>query len=338
MIADIASARSGRPWLSLALLTLALVAPALASLAGDPYLVKLATRIVIYGLAAAALDLVLGVAGLVSFGHGAFLGLGAYAVGVMFQHGFEGSTLFGLEPTQNLLLLAPLAILASALFALVTGAICLRTRGVAFIMITLAFAQMLFFFFTSLERYNGDDGIALWSRNELPGPLDPADDVTFYYICLACLAVFLAWGRRMLLARFGRVLRAAKENERRMLALGFAVQRYRLAAYAISGAVTGLAGLLLANQSYFVSPAVMSWHSSGQLIVMVVLGGLGTLIGPVVGAAAFLLLEDLTPSLLELLAPGFGRHWQLLLGPILVAVALFAHRGLVGALSSSRHD
>ncbi len=332
-LGSISKGLDGRSLMVSALLVLALILPGIATLTGDPYLVKLATRIVIYGLAAAALDLVLGVSGLVSFGHGAFLGLGAYVTGVMFQHGFEGSTILGLEPSQNLLVLAPLAMIVSALFALLTGMICLRTRGVAFIMITLAFAQMLFFLFTSLERYNGDDGIALWNRNTLPGPVDPADDVSFYYLCLACLVVFLVWGRRMLDARFGRVLRAAKENERRMHALGFAVQRYRLLAYAISGAVTGLAGLLLANQTYFVSPALMSWQSSGHLIVMVVLGGLGTLTGPVLGAAAFLLLEDLTPPLMDLLAPGFGQHWKLLLGPILVAVAVFAHRGLLGALA-----
>lgn len=329
-----ASAGRGRALAAVALLGLALFVPAFATTAGDPYLVKLATRIVIYGLAAAALDLVLGVAGLVSFGHGAFLGLGAYVAGVMFQHGFEGSTILGLEPSQNLLVLAPLAMAVSALFALLTGIVCLRTRGVAFIMITLAFAQMLFFFFTSLERYNGDDGIALWNRNTLPGPADPADDVAFYYLCLACLVIFLLLGRRMLEARFGRVLRAARENERRMHALGFAVQRYRLLAYAVSGAVTGLAGLLLANQTYFVSPALMSWQTSGHLIVMVVLGGLGTLIGPVLGAAVFLLLEDLTPPVMDFLAPGFGQHWKLLLGPILVAVAIYAHRGLLGSLAS----
>ncbi len=314
------------------LVLLLLLAPLFAVLTGDAYLLRLAQRIVIYGLAAAALDLVLGVAGLVSFGHGAFLGLGAYVVGIAFTHGFEGSTFLGLEPSQDLLVLAPLAMLVAALFAFSTGLICLRTRGVAFIMITLAFAQMLFFFFVSLERYNGDDGVALWSRNDLAGTSLAADETWFYLLALACLLLFLLLGLRALDARFGRVLRAAKENERRMLTLGFAVQRYRLAAFVLSGAVTGLAGVLLANQSYFVSPAAMSWQSSGHLIVMVVLGGLGTLIGPVLGAAAFLLLEDLTPPLMDLLVPGFGQHWKLLLGPILIGVALLARRGLLGLL------
>jgi branched-chain amino acid transport system permease protein len=315
-------------------LALSLLGLLLVPLAGDSYLVKLATRIVVLGLAAAALDLALGVGGLVGFGHGAFLGLGAYVAGIMFQHGFEGSTVLGLAPSQSLYVLAPLAMVVAGLFALVTGMICLRTRGVAFIMITLAFAQMLFFLFASLERYNGDDGIALWSRND-GGPLDLADDVTFYYLCLAMLLVFLVLGHRALHARFGRVLRAARENEARMVALGFAVQRHRLVAYTISGAVTGLAGLLLANASYFVSPALMSWHSSGELIVMVVLGGLGTLVGPVLGAAAFLLLEDLAPQALELAWAGSGQHWKLLLGPLLVAVALLARRGLWGLLGGA---
>ena len=282
------------------LAALLLLAPALAALTGDVYLLRLAQRVVIYGLAAAALDLVLGVAGLVSFGHGAFLGLGAYVVGIAFTHGFEGSTFLGLEPSQDLLVLAPLA--------------------------------MLFFSFVSLERYNGDDGVALWTRNDLRGTALAADETWFYFLALACLLLYLLLGLRALDARFGRVLRAAKENERRMLTLGFAVQRYRLVAFVLSGAVTGLAGVLLANQTYFVSPAAMSWQSSGHLIVMVVLGGLGTLIGPVLGAAAFLLLEDLTPPLMDLLVPGFGQHWKLLLGPILIGVALVARRGLLGLL------
>lgn len=318
-----------------AMLLALLLAPLVSALTGDAYLLKLAQRIVIYGLAAAALDLVLGVAGLVSFGHGAFLGLGAYVVGIAYTHAFESSAILGFEPSQNLLVLAPIAMLAGAAFAWATGLICLRTRGVAFIMITLAFAQMLYFFFVSLERYNGDDGIALWNRNDVGGLVDLADETVFYVLALACLLLFLLLGQRALHARFGRVLRASKENERRMLALGFAVQRHRLAAYVISGAVTGLAGLLLANQSYFVSPAVITWQSSGQLIVMVVLGGLGTLVGPVLGAAAFLLLEDLTPPLMDLLLPGFGQHWKLLLGPILIGVALVARRGLLGLLLGS---
>jgi branched-chain amino acid transport system permease protein len=311
-------------------LALLLVLPWLATALGDSYLLKLGTRIVILGLAAAALDLALGVGGMVSFGHGAFLGLGGYVAGVMFQLDFNGETFLGFQPTQSILVLAPLAMAVAALFALLTGMVCLRTRGVAFIMITLAFAQMLYFLFTSLATYGGDNGIALWNRSQGFGPLDLENEATFYGLCLACLLLFLVLGRRLYHARFGRVLRGARENERRMLALGFPVFRYRLLAYVISGAVTGLAGLLLANASFFVSPAPMGWQSSGQLIVMVVLGGAGTLIGPVVGAAAFVLLEQLTPPLMGLLAPGLGEHWQILLGPMLVAIALFARRGLLG--------
>ncbi|HET6467340.1 MAG TPA: branched-chain amino acid ABC transporter permease [Geminicoccaceae bacterium] len=319
------------------LLALLLALPWIAAALGDSYLVRLATRILILGLAAAALDLVLGVGGMVSFGHGAFLGLGGYTAGIMFQHAFQSEPFLGLPPTQSIFVLVPAAMLVAALFALVTGAICLRTRGVAFIMITLAFAQMLFFFFTSLDKYNGDDGIALWNRSHAGGLLDLENATSFYYLCLACLIVFLTLALRLYHARFGRTLQGARENERRMQALGFATYRYRLAAYVLSGAFTGLAGLLLANAGFFVGPSFMSWQSSGHLIVMVVLGGMGTLVGPVLGAAAFLLLEEVSPPVMNLVAPGFGEHWKLLFGPILVAVALFARQGLIGLLGGGRH-
>ena len=309
-------------------LLLALAVPAL----GDDYLTKLATRILVFGLAAAALDLVLGLGGLVSFGHAAFLGLGAYVVGIMFLHDFEGTTLLGLAPTQNIFLQFLLAAVLAGGFALVTGAVCLRTRGVAFIMITLAFAQMLFYLFVSLRRYNGEDGIALWNRSSGGGWLDLEDPVSFYYFVLACLLAFLAFGFRLYHSRFGRVIRGSKDNDRRMRALGFPTYRYRLTAYVLSAAAAGVAGVLLANATYFVGPAYLSWHLSGQLIVMVVLGGIGTLFGPVLGAALFILLEEFLPDLLDAAVTGGGEYWQLLLGPLLVVVALFARRGLLGVL------
>lgn len=324
--------------LLLALLLLLVALPWITAATGQTFILKMVTRILILGLAAAALDLVLGYGGMVSFGHGAFLGIGGYVVGILFQHAFEGTTIFGLEPSQSILLQIPLAMLLSALFALVTGAICLRTEGVAFIMITLAFAQMLFFLMISLDIYGGDNGIALWNRSAGPGPIDLERDGSFYLLCLGALLLFLFLARRLTRARFGRVLVGSAANERRMRALGFATFRYRLAAYALSGAFTGLAGLLLANHHLYVSPAVMNWQSSGHLIVMVVLGGMGTLIGPVLGAALFILLESFLPRALALAGPGLADHWQLLLGPLLVLMALYARTGLLGLLTAGRRN
>jgi branched-chain amino acid transport system permease protein len=313
-----------------ALLVAALALPFIVT--GDAHLLKLATRIVILALAASALDLALGTGGLVSFGHAAFLGLGGYVVGIMFHHDFEGTSFLGLPPTQNLLVLLPAAMLASALFALLTGAICLRTRGVSFIMITLAFAQMLYFLFLSLRVYNGQDGIALWSRSHLAGLLDLESQRSFYWLCLGLLLLYLVLAWRLQHSPFGRVLRGAKDNEGRMAALGYPVFRYRLVAYTISGAVTGLAGALLANAGYFVSPSFLSWQHSGDLIVMVVLGGMGTVIGPVLGAMAYLLLEELLPLLLGLFGADWSVYWRLVLGPLLVLLALTTRQGLAGLL------
>lgn len=316
--------------LLVALLLVALALPLLVG--GDAYLLKLASRILILGLAAAALDLVLGTAGLVSFGHAAFLGLGGYVVGIMFHHDFAGTTFLGLPPTQNLILLLPAAMLVSGAFAGLTGLVCLRTRGVSFIMITLAFAQMLYFLFLSLPTYNGQDGIALWNRSHAAGLVDPEGHRTFYALCLGLLLLYLALAARLLRSPFGRVLRGAKDNERRMEALGFDTFRYRLLAYILSGAVTGAAGALLANVGYFVGPSFLSWQHSGDLIVMVVLGGMGTVIGPVLGAAALVLLEELLPALLGLWDAEWSHSWRLVLGPLLVLLALGPRRGIAGLL------
>lgn len=314
------------------LLLLALAAALPFLVGGDAYLVKLASRILIMGLAAAALDLVLGTAGLVGFGHAAFLGLGGYAVGVMFHHDFAGTRFLGLPPSTSLFVTLPAAMLVSAAFAGLTGLVALRTRGVSFIMITLAFAQMLFFLFLSLEPYNGQDGLALWTRSHAHGLLDLESHRTFYYVCLVLLLAYLALAGRLLRSGFGRVLRGARENERRMTALGHRVARARLVAYTVSGAVTGAAGALLANAGYFVGPSFLSWQQSGDLIVMVVLGGTGTVVGPVLGAAALILLEELLPRLLELGGAGWGGYWRLVFGPLLVILALWARGGLIGPL------
>ena len=231
---------------------------------------------------------------------------------------------------NSALVVWPLAMLVSALFAFVIGVISLRTKGVYFIMITLAFAQMLYFFFVSLEPYGGDDGLSLWwGPNTLP-LLDLSDRLTMFYVSYGLLLVcmFLFW--RFVHARFGRVLRGLKSNELRMRSLGYRPLPYRLAAFCIAGAVAGLAGALLGNQTEFVSPNLLHWTRSGELLAMVILGGMGSLVGPVLGAGAYLLLEETLVS--------FTEHWQLFFGPLLVLIVLFARRGLAGLLIGGEGD
>lgn len=311
------------------LLVLALM-PLAARLLGEPFLISLFTRIVIYAVAAVSLDLIVGYGGLVSLGHGAFFGLGAYAVGILAVQGGRGLDVALLSGIGlgggSALLVWPIAVAAAGVLALLIGALSLRTSGVFFIMITLAFAQMVYFFFVSLTGLGGADGISLRRRNALPG-LDLGDAVTFYYVCLALLVGFLALCRRVVDSRFGMVLRGCKQNERRLRALGVATYGYKLVAFALAGAGAGLAGALIANHTEFVSPGIMHWSRSGQLLVMVLLGGMGTLFGPAFGAAALLLLEEVLV--------GYTQHWMIVLGPVLVLVVLFAPRGLYGWLAGS---
>jgi len=273
------------------LLAAFVAAPFLAAFSGaEGYVLSLLTRVMIYGLAALSLDLILGYGALVSFGHAAFLGIGAYSVGILASH----------EIGEGLVQLA-VALVASALFALVTGAISLRTKGVYFIMITLAFGQMLLFFVRSLAAYGGDDGLTLPSRSLVAGQPLLESDLRLYWATLVCLVASYWLCRSIVASRFGRVFRGTKENPVRMEAIGFHPFPYQLAAYVISGMIAGLAGCLLANQTEFVSPAFMTWQRSGELIFMVILGGLATLHGAILGAAAFLLLEEQLPALTE--------HW-----------------------------
>jgi len=293
-------------------LVLALVPP-VAALTNQPFYLDLFRRMMIFAIAAVSLDLILGYGGMVSFGHAAYLGIGAYAVGIPAYHGIENG------PLQW-----ALAVGVSAAVALVIGAISLRTSGVAFIMITLAFAQMLYYLGISLETYGGDNGMRLASRSRFGGLIDLRQPAVFYYVVLAILIGLLALGRRLVDSRFGMVIRAAKSNEPRARAIGFSPFRYKLTAFAIAGGAGGLAGALLANQTEYLTPDFMHWTRSGEIMFMVILGGMGTLFGPVVGAVALLLLEDVLSALTE--------HWQIILGPILVLVVLFAKRGLFGLL------
>jgi branched-chain amino acid transport system permease protein len=303
--------------LPLLMLAVLAIAPLAASFGAQGYILSLLTRVMIFALAALSLDFILGCGALVSFGHAAFLGIGAYAVGILSSHGFDDA-----------LLQVPVALAASALFALATGAISLRTKGVYFIMITLAFGQMLFFLATSLAAYGGDDGMTLATRTLVAGRPILRSDLGLYYGVLAVLVACYGFFRAVVGSRFGRVLRGAKENPVRIEAIGLHPFRFQLAAYTISGMVAGLAGILLANQAEFISPATMSWQRSGELIFMVVLGGLGSLHGAVLGAAAFLLLEEFLPGLTE--------HWKMIFGPLLILVVLFARGGIAGFLKGGR--
>lgn len=305
--------------------------PIIAELAGEPYFISLFSRILIYAIAAVSLDLLLGYSSMVSLGHAAFFGIGAYVVGIFYFHGFEGEPLlnwpFLMQGTDNGLIVIPLAVITASFAALIIGSLSLRTTGMHFIMITLAFAQMLFYFFVSLEKYGGDDGLSLYSRNSLPA-LDLASDTQFYYLCLACLTCFLLFTNRLIHSRFGLVIRGTGSNERRIKSLGLNAYKYKLVCFAIAGGGAGLAGALLANQTEYVSPGLMHWTVSGELMVMVLLGGLGTLYGPVLGAAAFILLEHTLAM--------YTEHWMVYMGPLLVLAVLFAPKGLYGILAGIR--
>jgi branched-chain amino acid transport system permease protein len=288
--------------------------PAVARIMDEGYLVSLFERVMIFAIAAVSLDLLMGCGALISFGHAAFIGLGAYAVGILSVHG-----------VRETLIALPVALLASALFALLTGFVCLRTRGVYFIMITLAFGQMAFFTASSLAPYGGDDGLTIAARNTIAGFALLRNERFFYYLVLVCLLGTYLFCRVLVGSRFGRVFRGAKENAVRMQTIGFDVYRFQLTGYVIAGALAGLCGFLLANAAEFVSPAYMSWQRSGELIVMVVLGGLGSLHGAIVGTAAYLFLEEWLS--------GFTENWKVIFGPFLVLVVLFARGGLLGAWS-----
>nr|WP_249122940.1 MULTISPECIES: branched-chain amino acid ABC transporter permease [unclassified Bradyrhizobium] len=295
---------------------LALV-PLAAQFGAAGFIMALLTRTMILALAAMSLDLLIGCGAMISFGHAAFLGIGAYAVGILSSHGIDDAFVQ---------LAAAFAV--AGLFALVTGAISLRTRGVYFIMITLAFGQMLYFLATSLAAYGGDDGMSLPSRSRIFGMPLLKNDLTLYYVAFGVLLALYLICRAIVASRFGRVLRGIKENPVRMEAIGFAPYRYQLTAYVIAGLIATLAGCLLANQSEFVSPAYATWQRSGDLIFMAVLGGLGSLHGAILGAVVFTLLEEFLSGLTE--------YWGLIFGPLLVLVVLFARGGLVGLLRSER--
>jgi branched-chain amino acid transport system permease protein len=295
--------------LPLVLLVLFALVPVLAGFGPRTFILALVTRIMIFGIAAMSLDLLIGYGAMISFGHAAFIGIGAYCVAIPASYGIN-------DLGAQLLI----ALLACGAFALVTGAISLRTRGVYFIMITLAFGQMLFFLATSLAAYGGDDGYTLADRSLVFGQPVLKNDTVLYYAVFGFMAAVYLLLRAIVGSRFGRVLRGISDNPIRMQAIGFAPSRYQLTAYVIAGMIAGVAGCLLANQAEFVSPAYATWQRSGDLIFITVLGGLGTLSGAVVGAAVFGLLAEFLSGLTE--------HWGMIFGPILILVVLFARGGI----------
>ena len=287
--------------------------PAYAHFTNDQFTLTLFTRIVILALAAVSLNLILGYGGMMSFGHAAYLGIGGYAVGMLAHEGVTSGFIQW-----------PVALGASALFGLVIGALSLRTRGVYFIMITLAFAQMAYYVISGIDRYGGDDGLTINKGSQFGGLINLGDRVTFYYVCLALLfaTVFLVW--RLVNSRFGLVIQGARSNEARMRAIGFPTYRYKLVCFVIAGTLAGLSGALLANNANFISPSMMYWTRSGDLIIMVVLGGMASPFGAVFGAVALLVLEEVLSGITE--------YWQIILGPLLLLVVLFARGGIDGLL------
>ncbi len=297
-----------------ALLIFLALLPVYVVATGQFFPLTLFTRIIILALAATSLNFILGYGGMVSFGHAAYLGLGGYVVGILAKEGITSGFVQW-----------PLAIAASALFAFVVGALCLRARGVYFIMITLAFAQMIYYVPVGLDRYGGDDGLTIYQRSQFAGVIDLSRKVQFYYLCLALLIAAIWLVSRLINSRFGMVIQGSRSNDRRMGSIGFPTFRYRLTGFVIAGMMCGLAGALLANHTDFISPAVMHWTRSGDLIVMIVLGGMGSLFGPLIGAVTLLMLEEGLSRVTE--------YWQIIVGPLLLFIVVYARGGIEGALA-----
>ena len=313
-----------RSLVTVAVLVVLMLLPVLLSVGSNDtsdFYVKFVTRVLIYALAAIGLNLILGFGGLVSLGHAMYVMLGAYAVAIPCEHGINSGWIH-----------LGIAVGLALLLALAIGAVSLRTSGIGFIMITLAFAQMLYFAAVSLKQYGGDDGLTVTTRSQF-GFFSIDGHLGLYYAALLCVAaaLYLCW--RIVLSPFGLVLRASKANSRRAVALGHPVVRFQLAAYALSAVICAIAGVLLANLTQFASPAYGAWTLSGELIVIVILGGLGTVFGPLVGAVLLLTLEEVLPSLVEFIAPAYKANWMLLLGCFIFAIALSLRRGVYGSLS-----
>ena len=307
-----------RAWLLIVVSGLLLVLPPVALALDESFYLTVVGRIMIFAIAALSLDLILGFGGMISLGHAAYLGIGAYAVGILSFYGIN-----------NAWLQLTVAIFGSAAVAMIIGLICLRTSGIYFIMITLAMTQLLFFLGISLETYGGDDGLPI-DRSIFFEAFDLGDEVNLYYLIFAFLLIITFFSWRLINSRFGMVIRGTQENETRMLAIGFSIFRYKLLAFMIAGSMCGLAGFLLANLTEFVTPEYMHWFRSGEIMIMVLVGGMGTLFGPLFGAAAYLLFEEVIS--------GWTQHWMVIFGPLLVILVLFAKKGLWGFLPGGNQN
>ncbi|WP_417830467.1 branched-chain amino acid ABC transporter permease [Thalassospira sp.] len=321
-----------REFLINSILAIALVAVPLIALGMDePFIITLATKVAIFAMAGVGLNLVLGYGGLVSFGHAAFFGIGGYVAGILASHALNYEPImespFLIEGTTQMIIIWIVALIVSALVALVIGAITLRTSGVYFIMITLAFAQMIYYFAISWPAYGGEDGLSIYVRNGFPG-INTLDPISFFALCVVMLAIAMVFSSVLIRSRFGLALQGARQNAQRMTAVGIAPFRIRLVAFVISAMITALAGALYADLNRFVSPTMLSWHMSGEIMVFVILGGVGRLFGPLAGAALYIILEHLLG--------GIWEFWQLPLGVLLLLVVLFARGGLVGVLAGER--
>ena len=305
-----------------------LAVPIWAMLSDAPFTITLATRVVILALAAVGLNILLGIGGLVSFGHAVFFGIGGYAMGILAYHAQTFTTLeFGLvsfEGTKSMPVIWLVATLISACVAFLIGLLSLRTTGVYFIMITLAFGQMFFYFAISWATYGGEDGLSIYVRNDFPA-LNTLVPIQFFGICFALLCIVLLLNARLQSSPFGLALNAARQSSARVETVGLDPMKLRLLAFVISGAITGLAGALFADLNRFVSPSMFSWQLSGELIVLIIIGGVGRLMGPVIGACLFVALEHFLGGLTE--------FWHVYLGLILLGIVLFARGGVIGLLT-----
>ena len=316
--------------INLLLALLLLGVPLIAAGMGEPFYVTLATRVVVLALAAVGLNLALGLGGLLSFGHAAFFGLGGYVAGILATHAFNAEPLLaGIPGTTSMPLIWLVAIAVAGLVALPIGAISLRTTGVYFIMITLAFAQMIYYFAISWPAYGGEDGLSIYVRNAFPG-INTAQPLPYFLLCFAVLMAALLIFRVIEGSRFGSALQAARQNGTRLAAVGIQPFHIRLVAFTLSAMITGLAGALYADLNRFVGPSMLSWHMSGELMVLIILGGKGRLFGPVAGAMIFVCLEYVLGGITE--------RWQFFLGLILLGIVLFARGGFLGLISGKpRH-